>query len=235
MSFLLRCPERCLKGCQDLPPGSGIDTPGASRRPTNNTKKVRQTKTIVYLSIYLPTYLSIYLSIYLSLYLSTHLSTYPPIHPQYLSLSLSLPLPLSICLSKIIKVSIYLSFYLSMHESISSLSPVPTCRCSGAFRRDPPHRAAPRARRDPSRCAAARIRRGPRPPSSPTWPWKSRKTMENTRWSMLINVGFQEMEKRWIRSPWWHCSKCMLDFYQTVHERFVPTQIEISMAWIKRI
>ena len=118
MSFLLRCPERCLKGCQDLPPGSGIDTPGASRRPTNNTKKVRQTKTIVYLSIYLPTYLSIYLSIYLSLYLSTHLSTYPPIHPQYLSLSLSLPLPLSICLSKIIKVSIYLSIYLSIFLSI---------------------------------------------------------------------------------------------------------------------
>ena len=180
MSFLLRCPERCLKGCQDLPPGSGIDTPGASRRQTNNTKKVRQTKTIVYLSIYLPTYLSTYLSIYLS----TYLPIYPPIHLSTHSIS---PYPYPY-LYLYLSIKDYQSIYLSMHKSISSLSPVPTCRCSGAFRRDPPHRAAPRARRDPSRCAAARIRRGPRPPSSPTWPWKSRKTMENTRWSMLINV-----------------------------------------------
>ena len=112
MSFLLRCPERCLKGCQDLPPGSGIDTPGASRRQTNNTKKVRQTKTIVYLSIYLPTYLPIYLSISLPIYPSIHLSTYPPIHPQYLSLSLSLPLPLSIYQ----RLSKYLSIYLCINQ-----------------------------------------------------------------------------------------------------------------------
>jgi hypothetical protein len=121
MSFLLRCPERCLKGCQDLPPGSGIDTPGASRRQTNNTKKVRQTKTIFYLSTYRP----IDLPTYLSLYLPTYLPIYPPIHPQYLSLSLSLPLPLSICLSKIIKVSIYLSICLSIYLCMNQYHPCP--------------------------------------------------------------------------------------------------------------
>ena len=192
MSFLLRCPERCLKGCQDLPPGSGIDTPGASRRQTNNTKKVRQTKTIFYLSTYLP----IYLPTYLSIYLPTYLPIYPPIHLSTHSIS-PYPYPyLYLYLSVYQRLSKYLSIYLSICLSIylcmNQYHPCPLSPPAGVQVRfegilHTERRHAPGATLHAARQRASGADRGhPAVPPGHGKAEKPWKTPDDQCWSMLV-------------------------------------------------
>ena len=188
MSFLLRCPERCLKGCQDLPPGSGIDTPGASRRQTNNTKKVRQTKTIFYLSTYLPIYLPTYLSIYLPIYPSIHLSTYPPT----VSLPILIPTSTSIYLSIKDYQSIYLSICLSIYLCMNQYHPCPLSPPAGVQVRfegilHTERRHAPGATLHAARQRASGADRGhPAVPPGHGKAEKPWKTPDDQCWSMLV-------------------------------------------------